>query len=149
MSITKNQEIRIDKSYKFYYLYTNINNNKAENFYFFKKICEKNSFFCNRYKFKISYTKIQSNPDSVVKLNVVDSIENICLYYQKLSEILLEYNIIYISHSRNNKNHCTMFLKNGNILIYYPNMPKEDEKLFLDFKKKSKDWYLYNGNVSR
>ncbi|MBP1672642.1 MAG: hypothetical protein H6Q25_457 [Bacteroidetes bacterium] len=149
ISITKNQEISVDKYYKTYYLVTNINNKTSENFYYFKKNCIKNSLFSKKCKFIISHTEIQSNPDTVVKLDVVDSVENICLYYQKLSEILLEYNIIYISHSRNNKNYCTMFLKNGNILTYYPNMPKEDEKFFLDFKKKSKDWYLYDGNVSR
>jgi len=149
ISFTKNQEISVDEYNKNYYLYTNINNKESENLYYFKRRCIKKFLFCREYQFVISFTKIQSKPDNIIKPKENIYFDDVCSYYQRLSQKLLEYNIKYISHSRSNDYYITIFLENGNILIYYPNMPKEDEKLFFNFKKKTKDWFLYDGPISR
>jgi len=138
IAISRNKEIINDKERNFYTLMTFSHCNEMQNEYFFNR----------QEKGKIFYTllrdSIQFNPDTIINVSKEQDKykEDICNYYQKISQVLDSYGIKSLSGERYKNSPKVTIHMGKEILIYQPNSKALKDKDFANFKKISDGWYI-------
>ena len=140
IELSRNKVISNSHYRDYYHLTTYTNDNKMRNEYFFRKQEKEEKIFYTLFR-----DSIQFNPDTIINIDKEQDNyqENICNYYQRVTQILESYGMSSLAGDRyKNSPIATIYLFKGGILIYHPSGNVIGNKDYEYFKKVGDDWFL-------